>query len=238
MTVDGIDVKEVYGIEQWNVSPAYASISNESEWTAGAALPFMVEGTAGLKTIKVTVMVSGTSRDEIWKKAEAFVAKLLRPCQIRLDGFEHCFYMFLKNATQTEISLNRYHKATLELTGYEYGDEVQIASSAKSITVINPGTLLTPAIIEITPVINLASLTITGLARDRYTGVDKPIVISNLINGSKIIINGETGIVTQGGVNKFSEVSLWDLPALKPGENTVTVDKDVQMAIRLKPIYF
>lgn len=238
MTVDGKNVKEVYGIEQWNVSPAYAAVSNESEWTAGAALPFMVEGTAGLKTIKVTVMVRGTSRDDIWKKAEAFVATLLRPCEIRLDGFEHRFYMYLKNATQTEISLNRHHKATLELTGYEHGDEVQISSAAKSIAVNNPGTLLTPAIVEITPVINLASLTITGLVRDRYTGTDKPIVISNLINGSKIIINGETGMATQGGVNKFSEVSLWDLPTLEPGENTVTVDKDVQTMIRFKPIYF
>ena len=238
MTVDGKDVKEVYGVEQWNVSLACSNISNASEWTTGAALPFMVEGTAGLKTIKVTVMIRGTSRDDIWIKAEAFVAELIRPCEIKLDGFEHRFYMFLKNVTQTEISLNRYHKATLELTGYEYGEEVQISSAAKSIAVNNPGTLLTPAVIEITPVINLVSLTVGGLVRDRFTEVEKSIVISNLINGSKIVIDGETGMVTQAGVNKFSEVSLWDLPTLKPGANTVTVDKDVQMTIKFKPLYF
>lgn len=234
MKVDGTDVAE-YGVRQWNVTPAYAEFSNESEWITGAVSPVLLKSTIGFKKIKVSVMVSGDSRQEIWERAGKFVSLLLTPSRIQLDGFSHSFYMYLSNASQAETCLQRFHKATLELIGFEYGEEVESSSQTGTLEIHNTGTILTPAVVEIVPVINLASLTLTGLVRDNQTGEEKNIVLSNLKNGKKILIDGESGLVTEDGANKFADVEMWDFPTLIPGDNTITVDKDVSLTIRHKP---
>lgn len=234
MKINGTDVAE-YGVKQWNVTPAYAEIGNESEWITGAVSPVLLKSTIGFKKMKVSVMISGSSRQEIWERAGKFISLLLTPSRIQLDGFSHSFYMYLSNASQAETSLHRFHKATLELIGYEYGEEVEDSSQTGTLEIYNTGTILTPAVVEIVPVINLASLTLTGLVRDNQTGEEKDIVLSNLKNGKKIVLDGESGLVTEDGVNKFADVEMWDFPTLVPGTNTVTADKDVLLTIRHKP---
>lgn len=237
MTVNGVDVIK-YGVRQWNLQPDFSELKNESEWISGAMLPMMQNGTAGFKKMKVSIMIRGDTRQEIWQKSGDFIAGLMDPCEYRFDNFEHCFYGYLKNASQAETSLQRWHKATLELVGYEYGAEVINSTTAKTIAVQNEGNMLTPAIIEITPVINLVELSIGGLVRNFNTGEEKVIKVRNLNNGRKIIIDGVTGLITEEGINKFAEVDLWDLPALLPGNNQITVDKDINLTIRHKPRYF
>lgn len=237
MKIDGTDVSE-YGIRQWNVTPDYSEISNESEWIAGAPEPLMLTGKAGFKKLKVSVMICGGSRREIWERGSSFIAQLLTPRELQLDGFEHSFFVYLKNASQAETSLNRYHKATLELIGYEHGEEITASTTSRTLIVNNAGNVRTPAVVEIVPVINLASLTLTGLVRDERTGADKRIVISDLTNGKRIVIDGEAGLVTEDRQNKFKDVELWDFPTLKPGTNTITADKDIRLSLRYKPRYF
>ena len=234
MKIDGIDVSE-YGVKQWNLMPEYSEISNESEWINGAAVPVMLKGTTGFKKMKVNVMIQGSDRQDIWQRAGAFIALLMAPREIQFDGFAHYFYMYLSNASQAETSLQRFHKATLELIGYEYGAQREYTTTARTLVVQNEGNILTPAVVEVVPVINLASVTLTGLVRNPNTGADKNIVISNLTNGKSIVIDGETGLVTESGANKFADVELWDLPTLLPGNNTITVDKDIKLIIRHKP---
>lgn len=185
MKVNGIDVSQ-YGVQQWNIQREFSKIENESEWTAGAAAPIMLTGTAGFKNLKVSVMIRGSTRKEIWEKSGNFIAKLLKPCEYQLDGFDTFFYGYLKNASQVETSLNRWHKATMELVGYEYGKEVVNSFTAKAMNIQNRGNIITPAIVEITPVINLASVVLTGLVRDEITGETKSIKVKNLNNGKKI----------------------------------------------------
>lgn len=236
MKVNGVDT-DVYGIQEWKIEPGFSEIVNESEWTP---LPLLLKGRARFKTIKVSVLIKGNTREEIWEKSGSFIAKLLDPCVYQFQGFQHFFYMYLKNAEQAEMSLQRWHKATLELAGYEYGQEVSFSHTApqgRSMILFNKGNLNTPAVVEVLPVINLASLKISGLVRNETTGEEKSILIRNLINGKKIIIDGENGLITQEGENKYHETDLWDLPSLLPGENSITVDKDVNLLIRFKPRY-
>ena len=80
-----------------------------------------------------------------------------------------------------------------------------------------------PAIIEITPSFNIITLTIQGLAKLSTTGADSPIKINNLKNGEKIIIDGETGLVTEAGANKFADMDFWEFPAIQPGTNLIAV---------------
>lgn len=237
MTIDGMDIKE-YGAQQWNVTPAYASITNNSQWEAGSLNPLILPGTAGLKKIKISVLIHGTSRQDIWAKGGKLVTRLLNPSIIKLDGFEHYFYLVLINPSQAESSIKRFHKATLEMAGYEYGDEVVVSTSAKGITIVNDGNLEAPAAIEIVPQIGKVSMEITGIVRNRLTGEDKPVTVQKLTKDRKIIIDGETGLITEGGVNKFPDVTLWDLPSLLPGENAIAWNQDaIDVTIKYMPRY-
>lgn len=238
MKINGADAKEIYGVGQWNVVPSFSALKNESEWNEGELQPMLLESTVGFKKMSASIVIRGSNRDDIWKKSAEFISRLIKPCEIQFDGFEHYYYMVLTNASQAEQSLRRWHKATLELQGYEYGAEIAETTSEKTITINNIGNLKAPAVIEIVPLINLVDITITGAVKNLLTDESKDIVIKDLINGQKIIIDGESGLVTQAGENKFNDVDMWDFPMLMPGSNTITVDKDVELTVRYKPRYF
>lgn len=236
VTVNGIDVSR-YGVQQWFVQPELSKISNSSEWTEGVRLPTLLKSTIGFKKMKVGIMIRGKTRQEIWEKSSDFIAALLEPQEYRFDGFDHIFFGCVSNAEQAETCLKHWHKATIQLEGYEYGAEIVNTSTARNITINNEGNLETPAIVEVTPLINLVNMTLTGFVKNNFTGEDRPIIIRNLTKGRTITINGESGLITEGGANKFKDVELWDLPVLQPGMNSITVDKDVNITIRHKPRY-
>lgn len=213
----------------------FLNISNESEWVEGSVSPILLNGAVGFKKIKVTVIIKGTSRENIWENASNLVASLLNPATIKLDGFSHEYYCYLKNASEAEMSLKRWHKATLELYGYEYAQQVVVTTSSKVTTITNEGNLITPAVVEITPSIGKVDLTLCGLVRNEVSGADEPIIIRGLEKDKTIIIDGESGLVTVNGENKFKDVILKDLPSLLPGNNIVSFDKeDILLTIKYK----
>ncbi len=237
MKINGIDIK-IYQAKQWNVEPAFATITNSSEWTTGSISPLMMNTEAGMKKIKVSVIVRGKERQVIWKNASALIAALSKPSEIELDGFDNAFYMVITNASQAELALQRFHKATLELVGYEHGAEVVQNYTQRQITINNAGNMTTPAVLEITPLIGKVSLTISGIVRDKYTLADKPVTISKLTQNKKIILDGEKELVTEAGANKFPDVDMWDFPSLIPGTNTIQLSQpDIEVTVKYKPRY-
>lgn len=243
MTVNGQDTEETFGVQQWNVVPGFLEIKNQSEWIDGTLTPMMLKSTTGFKKMKVTVMIRGSTRQDIWRKSSKFIAELLEPCDIRLDGFDHHYILCLTNPTQAEKSLNRWHTATLEFLGYEQGEEVSTTTTAKDFTVTNEGDQETPAVIELTPLIGLTSITLNGFTRNLNTGEEKPIVIKNLTKDKVIRLDGESGLITEAGNNKFSDTELWDFPSLLPGANHITIEclesqqELVNITVKYKPRY-
>lgn len=244
MKINGKDTEEEFGLQQWRVEMGFLEIKNQSEWVEGALSPIMLKGMTGFKKIKVTVMIRGSNRQEIWGKSGSLIAELLSPCDIQLDGFDHHFIVYLSNPSQTETSLNRWHTATLELIGYEQGSEVEVKTSAKDFIVTNEGNLETPAVIEFTPLIGLVSVTLNGFIRDSNTGEEKPIIIRNLTKNKTVKIDGEAGLITENEVNKFKDTEIWDFPSLLPGRNHITMEclesqqELAEISIKYKPRYF
>ncbi len=235
MIINGREIT-YYGAKEWSVTPSFSSISNGSQWLPGTAAPLLLDTEIGMKKFKVSVMLEGKSRAEIWKNAGRLITALLKPAKIEFNYFQNFFYMVLTNASYAELSLKKFHKATLELAGYEYGREVVVENTGTRISTENVGNLPTPAVLAITPTIGKVSLTLTGLVRDRYTLEDKPITISNLTDGKTIILDGETGLVTEGGVNKIGEVDMWGLPTLQPGYNIIQMNQSgMEVEMRYKP---
>ena len=237
MRINGIDIA-VYGARQQNVEMGYAEIANSSEWPEGRASPMMLPGTVGFKKIRVGIILKGDSRADIWSKGSQLLSQLIQPCVVSLDGFNNNFYVFLRNVSQAEQSIKRWHKATVELVGFEYGNQIVQTGINTTFEVDNPGTILTPAIIEITPSIGIISAVISGIVRDAVTGEDKPIILQNLSKDKTVIIDGETGLITEDGVNKFADVELFDLPSLLPGKNEIITDNsNMTIVIKYKPRY-
>lgn len=84
----------------------------------------------------------------------------------------------------------------------------------------------TPCRIVVSVPAALASLTICG------------IKIKTVAANTDIVIDSEKGLITAGGVNKFSDTEFVDFPYLLPGENTISCDaSNAEIAIVYTPIY-
>ena len=158
------------------------------------------------------------------------MSKLITDVELTLDGYSNKYRCILSSST-TEKTVSKYlYKKKLTFLGYEFATEkAETINRITSKTINVAGNQVTPAIVEITPSIALVDLTLIGLDED-------PIKIKNLVASKKIIINGEDGLVTVDGINKYGDTEMWQFPSLKPGANTITVDKNsVDITIKYKP---
>lgn len=239
MKINGWDICEA-DARQWNVTFDHCDIENNSEWVAGAMSPVLLGSTVSFKTLKLTLLVKGNGREGIVLNRSLILSKLLTPSVLELDGYSHFFKGVLTKASTTEQGTKkRIHTMALEFSCYEYGEEQAITrNKLKSFKVNNPGNLTTPARIEITPTVGLATLTITGIVRNARTGVDLPVTVKTLTTDKKIVLDGETGLITEDGVLKSGDVETYGLPSLLPGTNTITLDNGfVNVTVKFKPRY-
>lgn len=238
MKINETDLKEFEGV-QWRVEFGTVDFSNESEWVAGAALPFLAKSRVGFKTVDVTVMVYGDGREEIRSRIGAIIALCREPVTLYLDGYEHLFRGVMTKSSikeHNDWSRNRFQSVTLEFDAYEYGADVSATATGTTVTINNPGTLPSPALLMITPTVGVATLTVSGICRDSVTGADLPVTLSNAKSGSTITLDGIKGLITEGGALK--EADMWALPTLLPGKNTITLSSSyVSTAVSVRPLY-
>ena len=238
MLINGTEIS-LYQAKQHTVTIEHSGIRNESDWQPYAAVPFLDRNQTGFKEWTVVLIVKGAGREEIIQNCSDILSLLIEPADLTLDGFDHHFRGILKSHDRKETVPRRYHKLELTFEGYEYGEEIiTTANSAVSFTVTNPGNMVSPCIVEITPQIGVASLTITGICRDSYTGEDLPVTIDNLETGKAVILNGLTGLITQAGEQKGGDVLMWALPSMLPGENVIMVSSErMNITIKSTPFY-
>ena len=109
----------------------------------------------------------------------------------------------------------------LELDGYEYDEEiVEVMDGVTEKTIFVKGNMETPCIVEITPKADLSEITLKGFG-------DDPIVVKNLVKGNTVVIDGMKGQVTCNGVNKFSDVEMWEFPKLNLMRNDLIATRDI-----------
>lgn len=243
MTINGWDISEA-DAEQWTVTPGFQSISNDSDWARGSPMPVLLGNTTGFKTIKVTLLVKADrDREVILQRCSRILSHLLEPAELALDGFDHKFYGILSKHTITEnplnvpfVKFNRAAELTLEFSCYEYGDTVTKTFTGQTqISIINPGNVITPILVEITPQTGVASTVITGLCREAGTGKELPVTIGEMVTGKTVILDGETGLFTQDGEVK-RELEIWGLPALLPGTNAITINNSwTDITLKYRP---
>lgn len=239
MQINGKDIS-AHDAKQWRVKIGQTELENESEWVRGAPLPIFDKNARGFKELTVTLIVAGENREKIRNKISDILAELLEPVELVLDGFIRRFKGILQKQEVTEFSdasRERFQALELVFDGYEYGTEVS-ASGQGEIEILNPGNVASPAVIELTPTIGEASITVSGICRDSESGEDLPVTVKNLTTGKKIVIDGITGLITEDGELKAGDVEIWALPSVKPGSNTVAISSEyVNVTVKVRPIY-
>lgn len=223
--------------KQWNVKVGHCTIKNNNEWPRGHPNPYVSGNDIGFKPLSVVLLVYGNGREDIVNNRSIILSHLLEPAELTLNGFRHKFYGVLTKATPEETAMNRWHKLTLEFNCYEFEDhEPVVFGGSTTILLNNKGDIITPAVMEITPQIGAASITLTGICRDYDTKEDLPVTIRNLVTGKKVIINGETGLITRDGELLADDIDIWSLPVLLPGENKITVNNSrMDITMRFHP---
>ena len=227
------------GAKQWRVTVGSHQISNNSEWTAGSPIPSYTQSILGFKTLKTVLLVKGEGREEILGQCSDILAKCLEPVELTLDHFEHKFFGALKKSSMEETSEGRWNLLTLEWECFEYGETItKQYSGVTEITVHNPGNIITPAVVSIIPGLGAADLTVKGLCLDMVSGRKYDAVIKDLAVEEEIILDGESGLMTKGGVLNAEDIEVWELPALRPGENTITLDRTgMDVTVQFRPRY-
>lgn len=241
MLINSKDIAR-HNARQWRVDIGNREVKNESEWVRGSPLPFFSKNTIGFKEFTITLMVYGDNREDIQHNISDILSELLDPADMELDGYEHKFCGILdkyKVKEYSDHSRHRFQTLELQFSGYEYGDEVSVtASGAESVTIINPGNAVSPVILELTPTLGAASITVTGICRDSESGEDLPVTISNLTTGNVIVLDGITGLITENDVLKAADVDIWAMPTLLPGGNTINLGTSkINATVKVLPIY-
>lgn len=145
MKINGKTVAEEYDLEQWNVEMSYGEVTNESSWEPGCPVPILLESEFGMKKIKLSMLAKGSGRGLIWEKCEKIIAELAKPAVLELEGFNHKYKVVLTNAQQVESSIKRFHKAVLELIGYEFGEHRTVTiKPGQNLWLENNGTVYAP----------------------------------------------------------------------------------------------
>ncbi|MDU1412765.1 MAG: phage tail protein [Clostridium sp.] len=180
-------------------------------------------------TMKIDILCKNA--DEL-EKMKSSLIKELQVSTIKFDDITTKYKGFISDSPSYSYISKGNEIMTVKMLVYSFDDEIEETLnkvSAKNINV--KGNIIVPAILEVTPSINLIDLKINGLSEDL-------IVLKNLRQGKKIIVNGEDGTVIEEGINKFGDTDMWEFPRLKPGLNTVKVNANsCDITVKYKPRY-
>ena len=119
MLINDIDIKS-FGAKQLTVDISTSSISNDSEYNSKSLIPLFFKGDVSFKTIKVSLLFKGGSRDEILKNISNLMSKLINKVTLNLEGYNSFFDVILQDS-ETEKSVSKFaYKKWLTFIGCEY----------------------------------------------------------------------------------------------------------------------
>lgn len=229
MLINGIDIKNFKTkLMSRNISSSEVEMFNY--WGTNSINPLFVKrGKRKFKVLDMTLDILCNNADEL-ETMKSNLINQLESGTIKFKDIDYYYRGFINEEPSFKYIMKGNEIADIKMlviAEKDYKAELINRITSKTINII--GNQVTPAIVEIIPSIALVDLTLDGLGED-------PIKIKNLVANKKIIINGEDGTVLQEGANKYGDTEMWNFPSLKPGSNTIKVDKSsVDITIKYKP---
>ncbi|WP_221400344.1 phage tail family protein [Clostridium perfringens] len=216
-------------LNEKKISPS--KTSSNLQWLKGALTPVLLEKETKFCDIECKFTIEALTEDEFEFKFSELNKEIIE-CVLKFDDINMLYKCYIQSVKEP-VRITPYNwEFTCNWIGYKFSNEIIVKikkEDSKNIKV--RGNLKTPAIVEITPSIDLIDLVINGLAND-------PIIIKNLHANKKVIINGKEGTVLEEGKNKFEDTDFWEFPFLVPGPNTITLSKNsCDVVIKYEPRY-
>lgn len=199
----------------------------DSFWPEGSISPYIGDEIKyKYKTLVVDIEFKGNPND-----IEQNKSRLLKEMSISTIKFAKIdnFYSGHIAGTGIKSKVTGFEVVTITMFVIEHEEEIINTFNRSETTAIYlHSNAITPVILEVKPSINLVTATITGLGED--------ITLKNLTAGQMVTIDGEKGLVTENGQNKWLDYDSWGFPKLEPGENKITVDRvTLDITIKYKP---
>lgn len=228
MIINNINISEFGGKVQ-SKSFSDSPIVKSATWLLNAPKPLVIGENKGFKSLSLKLLFQGSSRNDVNNKINSFMPQISE-CDIKFKNLEHYYHCYYESSNREETKIDEWLFVNINFICYEYdGEKTFNFNGLEEFTINNIGTDITPAILEITPNINLANITIEGLADDR-------IIIKNLNVNKKIILDGELQKITVDKINKYGDTEMWDFPKLNPGINLIKVNRNTcNIKIKYKP---
>lgn len=230
MLINNIDISK-YNARVLDVNIQNSSISNLSDLDIkNKLLPLFLQSKVALNNITVTLLINSLDKRQYYLDKSNLLSNMLDSFDIYFKDRNLKFKCVLVN--QADQASLRQIRGRFQLTfiGYNLENEViETINRITSKTIDVTGNIKVPIKLEITPVIDMIDLKITGLSED-------PLIVKNLKGNKTIIIDGIEGTVTQDGINKFEDTDMWEFPFLIPGKNNISVSKDTcNITIKYNP---
>ena len=198
-----------------------------SFWPRNALRPF-VSAVKGYyyKKLDLAIELKGSARDIEVNKSK--LIKALTSASVSFRSLDHIYTGVITGAGVGD-QVHGYEALEIEMYVYEHEEpqEVVINRSLARTIYINSNHD-TPAVLEILPSVDVSSVTITGIGRG--------IILSNLKAGKLVILDGENGVVTEDGLNKWPEYESWGFPRLAVGANLIELsDATLDITVKFSP---
>lgn len=227
MQVNGIDIS-AFNARLLSKDIQTAEVVIYDDWLRNASNPLYFGKSEKFKPIKIQLLIKGTDNESALNDISNLI-KQFEKCTIKFDDLSFYYDCTIVNKKDERVIRSKYTLDVELKSKYAYKPEVTETLNHVFTKTINvPGNTNTPAIVEITPGINMIDITITGFG-DTFK-------ISNLTANQKVIVDGEAGLVTMNGANKYGDFDGWEFPELIPGSNTITVSNaNCTIDIKYKP---
>ena len=165
-----------------------------------------------------------TNSDEIAIKDISKLIKESATAILKFDDLPLFYEGYLESHEKEKIIRGKYIVNLSWKCKHAFESEI-IATITATKTINLTSTAKTPVIIEINPTENRKIANIKGFRED--------IIIKNITQGKKIIIDGEKGLTTENGQNKWLDYDSWGFPKLEPGPNEIITD--IPITVKYKP---
>src|SRR5699024_1683047 len=181
--------------------------------------------------IDLKIGIKGNDLEELEERISCLVANL-NNSQIKFKDS-----LFYYDVIITSTNINEYsfdimedkEMTTLEFTLFandKYENKTSTTISNNDIITLQ-STAKTPVKLELIPNENVEEIGIKGFGED--------ITVKNLTKDKKVIIDGEKGLVTEEGQNKWNDYDSWGFPKLSPGENEISISEDIEITAIYSP---
>lgn len=200
--------------------------------TINRLYPTFLKNSIGLNAITVTLLVNSLDKKRYYIDKSNLLKQMLEPFYLYFKDRDLKFYCVLQNQVNKASLKQIRGRLQLQILGYNVENvEILNLNRVNQKTFNISGNYTVPAIVEITPSLDIIDLKLEGLAND-------PIIIRNLHANKKIILNGKEETILEEGKNKFSDTDFWEFPFLTPGTNSITLSKNsCNVVIKYEPRY-